>query len=59
MDIRDVRIDRAKTIDEKASSFVEQIRNPYHFLFGDTEVTLEFVGTESLEKKIINYLSKK
>lgn len=59
MDIQNVKIDPTKTIEQKRKSFLAQIKNPYHFMFGDTEISLEFIGTEPLEQIIINHISKK
>ena len=59
VDIRDVNIDTGLPIKDKVNSFIEQINNPYHFKCGDIEITLNFIGSESLENKIIKHLSRK
>ena len=59
VDIQDVRIDPAATLEEKAISFIQQIKDPYHFRFGKYEVEVAFVGNERLEDKLISYLSNK
>ena len=59
VDIQDVKIDTTATLEEKAISFIQQIKDPYHFRFGKYEVDVAFVGNERLEDKLINYLSNK
>ncbi len=59
VDIQDIKIDQAATLEEKAISFIQQIKDPYHFRFGKYEVEVAFVGNERLEDKLINYLSNK
>ena len=34
VDIRDVKIDRSKPVEERMKSYVEQIKNPYLFKVG-------------------------
>ena len=38
VDIRDVKIDRSKPVEERMKSYVEQIKNPYLFKVGNTIV---------------------
>ena len=59
VDIQDIRIDPAARLEEKAISFIQQIKDPYHFRFGKYEVEVAFVGNERLEDKLISYLSNK
>lgn len=59
VDIQNIKIDQAATLEEKAISFIQQIKDPYHFRFGKYEVEVAFVGSERLEDKLINYLSNK
>ena len=59
VDIQDIKIDTTATLEEKAISFIQQIKDPYHFRFGKYEVEVAFVGNERLEDKLINYLSNK
>ena len=59
VDIRDVEINNNFPVTQKIGSFIEQIKNPYHFKCGDVEVILEFNGAEPLEEKIIKHLSSK
>ena len=59
VDIQDVKVNPMGTLEEKARSFLGQIQNPYRFRYGKYEVTIDFVGDERLEDKLIGYLSKK
>ena len=56
VDIKDVKIDSSLSADEKVDSFIEQIKNPYCFLCGDTPVRIRFVSeTKSLKKSLRDY----
>jgi hypothetical protein len=57
VDIRDINIDQNKDIDEKIKSFINQIGNPYNFRYKNIMVSIEFVGDQSLEDILIEYLS--
>lgn len=36
VDIRDVKIDRSMSVEDRMKSYVEQIKNPYMFKVGNT-----------------------
>ena len=56
VDINDVKIDSSLSADEKVDSFIEQIKNPYCFLCGDTPVRIRFVSeSKSLRKSLRDY----
>lgn len=59
IDIRDVCIDIEKSLIEWSKSYLEQIKNPYRFKYKDIIIDVKYVGDESLENKIIQYLNKK
>ncbi len=46
VDIRDVKLDRSFSKPERMRSFVEQIKNPYCFRYGDTVVKISFADTD-------------
>ena len=46
VDIRDVRIDNSLSPEERARSFVEQIKDPYCFRVGDVKVRVVYAGKE-------------
>lgn len=46
VDIRDVKLDRSLSKPERMRSFVEQIKNPYCFRYGDTVVKISFADTD-------------
>lgn len=47
VDIRDVKIDRSLPSEDRIKSFVEQIKNPYHFKVGSTVVRVAFADTKN------------
>ena len=42
VDIRDVKIDRSMSVEDRMKSYVEQIKNPYMFKVGNTVVTVSY-----------------
>lgn len=46
VDIRDVKIDRSKPVEERMKSYVEQIKNPYLFKVGNTVVRVSYANTQ-------------
>ena len=57
VDIRDVKIDRSLSKEERIRSFVEQVKNPYCFKCGDVAVKMVFADTDvSLEDRLEHYL---
>lgn len=58
VDINDVHITENDTKDNKIKSYIEQIKNPYHFKVGDIEVECSFTGTISLEDRIRSFMTK-
>ena len=57
VDIRDVKIDRSLSLEERVRSFVEQIKNPYCFRCGDAVVKTSFLDTDvTLEDCVESYL---
>lgn len=59
IDIQNVQIETHGTLEDKARSYIAQIRNPYHYRYGKYEVEIDFVGNKRLEDKLISLLSKK
>jgi hypothetical protein len=53
-DIRNVEIDRTKPINERILSLYIQISNPYHFKYKGITVTVEYVGSVSIEDIILS-----
>ena len=53
-DIRNVEIDRTKPINERVLSLYKQISNPYHFKYKEVTVTIEYVGSVSIEEIILS-----
>ena len=46
VDIRDVKIDRSLPMEERVRSYVEQVKDPYHFQVGNTKVKVSYVGKD-------------
>ena len=47
VDLRDVKIDTSKPLDERMKSYVEQIQNPYLFKVGNTVVRVSYASTQA------------
>ena len=47
VDLRDVKIDTSKPLDERMKSYVEQIQNPYLFKVGNTVVRVSYANTQA------------
>lgn len=47
VDIRDIKINPDLPIEEKIKSFVEQVRNPYHFRVGKVKVRVSYADTDN------------
>ena len=47
VDIRDVKIDRSLSCDERIKSFIRQIKNPYRFKVGNTVVNVSFANAQN------------
>lgn len=47
VDLRDVKIDTSKSLDERMKSYVEQIQNPYLFKVGNTVVRVSYANTQA------------
>ena len=45
VDLETVHIDQSLSQEEKIHSYVEQIKNPYHFRVGKTEVRVSYADT--------------
>ena len=58
VDIRDVKINPDLPIEEKIKSFVEQVRNPYHFRVGKVKVRVSYADTDNTHSYIcFNYVN--
>ena len=58
VDIRDVKIDRSKPVEERMKSYVEQIKNPYLFKVGNTIVRVSYANTQAtINDNIVNLLA--
>lgn len=59
VDIRDVHVNPDNTLKERMHSYINQIKNPYCFKYKNVIITVDFVGNESIEDRIIEFLRNK
>ena len=58
VDIRDVKVDQSQSPEERVRSYVEQVKDPYHFRVGDVKVRVAYSGTdETLNDSFCNMIS--
>ena len=58
VDIRDVRIDRSMSVEDRMKSYVEQIKNPYMFKVGNTIVRVSYANTQAtINDNFVNLLA--
>ena len=58
VDIRDVKIDRSMSVEERMKSYVEQIKNPYMFKVGSTVVRVSYANTQvTINDNFVNLLA--
>lgn len=57
VDIRTIRIDTDLIPEKRMTDYLEQVKNPYCFLCGDTAVRVRFEPTgDELKNKLKNFL---
>lgn len=58
VDIRDVKIDRSMSVEDRMKSYVEQIKNPYMFKVGNTVVRISYANTQAtINDNFVNLLA--
>lgn len=58
VDIRDVKIDRSMSVEDRMKSYVEQIKNPYMFKVGNTVVRVSYANTKAtINDNFVNLLA--
>ena len=58
VDIRDVKIDRSMSVEDRMKSYVEQIKNPYMFKVGNTVVRVSYSNTQAtINDNFVNLLA--
>ena len=58
VDIRDVKIDRSMSVEDRMKSYVEQIKNPYMFKVGKTVVRVSYANTQAtINDNFVNLLA--
>lgn len=46
VDIRNVHVDRSLPLEERVRSYVEQVKDPYHFRVGNVKVRVSYAGKD-------------
>lgn len=58
VDIRDVKINRSMSVEDRMKSYVEQIKNPYMFKVGNTVVRVSYANTQAtINDNFVNLLA--
>lgn len=58
VDIRDVKIDRSLSLDDRVKSYVEQVKNPYMFKVGNTVVRVSYADTDrTMNDNFVNMIA--
>jgi hypothetical protein len=58
VDIRDVKIDRSMSVEDRMKSYVEQIKNPYMFKVDNTVVRVSYANTQAtINDNFVNLLA--
>lgn len=58
VNIRDVKIDRSMSVEDRMKSYVEQIKNPYMFKVGNTVVRVSYANTQAtINDNFVNLLA--
>lgn len=58
VDIRDVKIDRSMSVEDRMKSYVEQIKNPYMFKVGNTVVRVSYANNQAtINDNFVNLLA--
>ena len=58
VDIRDVKIDRSMSVEDRMKSYVEQIKNLYMFKVGNTVVRVSYANTQAtINDNFVNLLA--
>ena len=58
VDIRDVKIDRSMSVEDRMKSYVEQIKNPYMIKVGNTVVRVSYANTQAtINDNFVNLLA--
>lgn len=58
VDIRDVKIDRSMSVEDRMKSYVEQIKNPYMFKVGNTVIRVSYANTQAtINDNFVNLLA--
>lgn len=57
VDIRDITVDKTKSVKEKIEDFAEKVKNPYLFKVGDVAVKVIYNGEKDFSEALKDALS--
>lgn len=57
VDLRQVHVDTALPQQERIRSFIEQVKDPYHFRVGDVVVNVSYTGGGTLNDRFAEMMS--
>jgi len=58
-DIKTIQIDPTQPIAQRISAFLGEVKNPYHFCYGDTPVSISFAENgQPLETILIEHFAR-
>ena len=58
VDIRDVKIDRSMSVEDRMKYYLQQIKNPYMFKVGNTVVRVSYANTQAtINDNFVNLLA--
>lgn len=55
-DLKDIEIDKEKSVPERFDSFTKQVKNPYLFKVGDVAVKIAFCGGRDFSSSLCSAL---
>ncbi len=59
VDIRDIRIDRSRPVEERIREYLEQVQYPFLVRYGDYVIQLDYADTEvSMSDRMKEYVAK-
>ena len=57
VDIRDIKLDTTLPLLERKKSLIRQLKNPYQFKYKNIIVNIEFIGSDTIEQKLMQFIN--
>lgn len=57
VDIRDIKLDTTLSLLERKKSLIRQLKNPYQFKYKNIIVNIEFIGSDTIEQKLMQFIN--